>query len=264
MPDIDDLLNTRYKPEEADDFVNIFNYVKEHKNVDQSRIGFIGFCLGSSVALLAAENPQIANEVSFVSTAALLYDLKTLSRDAMTETVFDASPPHQWTPDPKTKQVVITEFTDYLPDPQEHQLISEALLNEDSLTAEEISNLSLDAHAIYNYLHNKNPEQSAMLWEMLPQGGKERLAKLSPKTKIENLKAKTFIIPGNEKYLPSTEAENLAKDLPENQVVFSNVNSFAHTEFVFGNSLSEKARDSARLITHLTKFILHTKPFARK
>lgn len=62
-PRLADLENETVKFEDPNTFVQTFYYLEKRNEVNSQRISFVGFSVGSSIAMLAAENPVINNHV---------------------------------------------------------------------------------------------------------------------------------------------------------------------------------------------------------
>ena len=61
-----DLENDVIKLEEPQTFIDSFNFLKERDDVDKNRISYVGFSVGSSLALVAAEDEKINEYVRSV------------------------------------------------------------------------------------------------------------------------------------------------------------------------------------------------------
>ena len=62
-PRLDVLDKGQSLPEEPDTFIKSFNYLSQQNFVSPKKISFMGFSVGSSVAMRAAEDPQISDKV---------------------------------------------------------------------------------------------------------------------------------------------------------------------------------------------------------
>lgn len=62
-PRLEDLENDVVKFEEPQTFVAAFEFLEKKDNVDKNRISFLGFSVGSSLSLVAAENKTINDKV---------------------------------------------------------------------------------------------------------------------------------------------------------------------------------------------------------
>lgn len=62
-PHSQDLDDDKIGFEEPDTFVRAFNYLKVRRDVDKNRISFLGFSVGSSLAMVAAEDKAISQDI---------------------------------------------------------------------------------------------------------------------------------------------------------------------------------------------------------
>lgn len=62
-PRLQALENETVKNEQPETFVRSYQYLQERPEVDKDRISFVGFSVGSSIAMVAAENPSINDKV---------------------------------------------------------------------------------------------------------------------------------------------------------------------------------------------------------
>lgn len=260
--DIPELMETRYTYKSAEDLVNIFKFTQNLPNVDSSRVGFTSFCIGAALSILAAEDPRIAEDVHFINTATVLFNLYTLSRDITTRRVNDAPEPYVWNPDVKSWQVLVGEFVDYLPDNAEKQLLTDILMGRVRPDKDQLARLSPDGRLILQYLGNKDVSRPKELWEALPEEGRKNLDLLSPSTHIGNLRTKTFVlVDGYDTYNPHTQSLDLVKALPRDQAVLTELKLFDHKRFNKSSSRVETAQQFTKLVWHITQVLLHARPW---
>lgn len=224
VPNVPELLQTRYVANEVEDFVNLFLYLKNQPYVDVEKIGYVSFCIGSSLSLLAAEDERIANDVDFILVKSVYVDTYAITRDTVTRTLNDAPVANFWQPQEKLRQVVIVEMTDFIGDADDRELARQSLLNRKSLSEVQAALLASDAQAIYQYLANTDPVKSRELWEKIPEPVLAKIDKVSPIVNMDKLKAKVFIMAAtSDIYLPYTESLKLYNLLPKDQVEIEEV-----------------------------------------
>lgn len=224
VPDIGELLQTRYVESEVEDFVNLFQFLKNQSYVDTQKVGYVSFCIGSSLALLASEDDKIAKDVDFIFVKSVYVDAYAITRDTVTRTLNDAPVANFWQPQEKLRFVVIFEMTDFAADGGQKKLIRESLLGRVPLNQNQIDSLDIDSEAIYNYLANTDPAKSKDLWDKIPQSILREIEKVSPIVNVDKLRAKVFIMAAtSDIYLPYTESLKLFKLLPPNRVEIEEV-----------------------------------------
>lgn len=62
-------------PEDPDTFITAFEYLEKQDFVDKNRISFVGFSVGSSIALVAAEDPGISDKIHSLIFFGGYYDI---------------------------------------------------------------------------------------------------------------------------------------------------------------------------------------------
>lgn len=246
-----ELINSRYLDYSVEDFVNVYSYLENLPYVKKDRIGFAGFCLGSSLALLASSDVRINEKVAFVSVNDVLYDMYTFTRDAVTEKINDAEPEIPWSPLDEVRKILFTEYTDYIKDKTEAKIVYDSLFNRQELSPKQKSQLSQDAIIFYNFLSNKDPKKSLELFEKIPNEAKNIIANMSPKSNIGNVKARVFITSGRNVFLPAKQATDLAGDLPKDQVRYTSLNFFQHDKIVKSLSDWENIQQAVLGLKHL-------------
>src|ERR671915_2552477 len=120
IPDSRTLLEGRLEVDEIDGVVRAFQLLAARPEVDRSRIGIVGFSVGGSLALLAASDPAIADEVRWVNAfgayadaADYLASVAAHAYEAPDGTVTE------WIPTELAREVYLQFLLDRVPDPQD-------------------------------------------------------------------------------------------------------------------------------------------------
>lgn len=86
-PRLEELDKERIKYERPQTFLSSFQYLQQHPKIDKNRISFVGFSVGSSIAMVAAEDQNINDQVRsliFFGGYYNIYDyLKALATKSM-------------------------------------------------------------------------------------------------------------------------------------------------------------------------------------
>ena len=77
VPDSRTLLEGRLEVGEIDGVVRAFEFLAARPEVDRERVGIVGFSVGGSLALLAARDPTIADDVAWVNAFGAFADAGT-------------------------------------------------------------------------------------------------------------------------------------------------------------------------------------------
>ena len=231
VPNIPSLGSRRVLAEGKDDLIASFEYLKSIPNTKEDKLGFVGFCASGGLVILAAEDSQIADGVSFVAVINPYYDLASLYKNITLRQIEDDGQTIPWQPNFKTIEIYNRETIGLLENKRDQDILNDHLTlidqsqletgNFDPLAQNEISQLSKEAKFTYEVLTNKNPDKVSYYLENVNPAQKNFLKEVSPSTNINNLKAKTFILMDkNNIYIPYTEAEILDKALREREHIF--------------------------------------------
>ncbi len=251
VSDVPELLESRYLSSTIDDFVNIFLFVENQPYVEKTKVGFAGFCLGSSFALLASSEERIRDKVSYILINDVLYDMYKFTRDTVTEKINDNNPVIAWRAEDETREILYREYSDYINDDKEGYLIFQTLFNRQRLTEKEYAKLTNDGKVFYDFLSNTDPIKSPELFAKLPDEAKKIIDNMSPKTKIWNVKAKLFVTSGRNVFLPASQAKDLVNDLPKDQVSYTSLEFFQHDKTVKSENALENIIQAMFAIKHL-------------
>ncbi len=105
----------RLVPEDAEDIACAYAWLVERGDVDPTRSGLYGTCVGGTFALLAAAHPLIRDRVRFVGAFAPFSSVWTLVRDVASASRDDGSGAQAWAVDPLTREVFARTIAELLP-----------------------------------------------------------------------------------------------------------------------------------------------------
>ncbi|KKR86515.1 MAG: hypothetical protein UU32_C0014G0002 [Candidatus Woesebacteria bacterium GW2011_GWB1_41_10] len=224
VPNIPSLGSRRVLAEGKDDLIASFEYLKSIPNTKEDKLGFVGFCASGGLVILAAEDSQIADGVSFVAVINPYYDLASLYKNITLRQIEDDGQTIPWQPNFKTIEIYNRETIGGLENMLDREILNDHLTligqekleegNFPPLSPNELKQLSPEAKFTYDLLTNKDPNKASYYLENITTPQKNLIRQLSPSTDIKNLKAKTFILMDrNNIYTPYTEAEMLQKAL---------------------------------------------------
>ena len=95
-------LRSNMDPSEPGRLVKAFLYMEGLDYVDPERVGIGGFCVGASLALVAAADPAIRERVNFVNAFGPFFDAETLMLQAVSRTVEYNADSVPWQPHRRT------------------------------------------------------------------------------------------------------------------------------------------------------------------
>ncbi|KKP92940.1 MAG: hypothetical protein UR98_C0015G0008 [Parcubacteria group bacterium GW2011_GWA1_36_12] len=261
VPDLPDFLTGFVWTDSIDTLIASVEYLDGQEFVNKDKIGFTGFCVGGSAAIIASENEKIAKKVNFIATISPYFDLSDLTRAALTRTDISGSEKINWRPAKLTIETVNLGFLNYINNEEEKKFLKTNLdINTNiQLDIDRYNDLSLESQIIYNFLSNTEFNKFDHYKSKLPQELQNLMVELSPSTKINNLEAKLFIL--NDKkdtFVPKNEGRNLVSKLPKNQVYFKEVDSFEHVNPATDLPRWAAIRQLGSLGTFLYTFIKET------
>ena len=266
VPFSDRLDNLRIEPEEIDALVAEFQYVQQLPQVDAKRVGFFGASVGGSLALVAAGDPRIADEVDHVVSFGGYFDALTAFGAIATHHIQYKDVDESWTPKPHAEHVIARQLINQLADPHDRDLLIERLAPDDidvradpaSVTPEDLASLTPAGRTAYNFLANRDPNAVADLIRTLPADEIARFDYLSPKTSIDRVKADLFILHDRaDPFVPYTESR-LMKDVvgDRTNAHFDELRLFEHVSPKLNQRPEIVALDSTRLLFRLYQLLL--------
>lgn len=188
-------------PEEVQNLVAGFKFLAKHPSADSEQIGFVGLSVGSSLALLAASDPSISDNVQYLFWTGGYYDVKELIIETLSKSFFYQSEVRSWEPSERIKDVVrknLNFFAEKGESPEARELVKKILETQDSQELEK-------------------------LFGQLPLKTIAIMEDVSPKTVINKVSTPLFIIHGTkDTYIPFTHSTQLFKDFSgEKRLVLS-------------------------------------------
>lgn len=258
VPFSDRLDQDLIEPEEIDALVAEFQYVQHLPQVNPHRVGFFGASVGGSLALVAAGDPRIANEVDNVVSFGGYYDaIQTFGAIATHRIVYDGIN-EAWTPRQHSEDVMAEQIISRVGTASDQDLLRQIFINGDPATPAQVDSLSSEGRAAYNFLANKDPSRVNALADRLPADAVAELNYLSPKTSIANVHAELFIIHDrNDPFIPFTQSRELKAAVGNRpNVHFDEVRIFQHVQPKLDQRPDVLALDSTRLLFRLYQLLL--------
>ena len=110
----DTMRDLRLAPEDADDIARAYDWLLRREDVDASRSGLFGTCVGGTFALLAAARPLIRDRVAFVGAFAPFSSMWTFARDIASRSYDDHGTVRPWEVDQLTEKVFLRTVDSFL------------------------------------------------------------------------------------------------------------------------------------------------------
>jgi dienelactone hydrolase len=246
-------------PREVDALVKEFQYLQQQSYVKKDKIGFIGVSVGSPLALMAAADPRINNDVAYAVSFGGYYNATDVLRSVTTGVISYDGVEESWTPDEHTVDVMDEQVINRLSDVRDRDLLMDALVNDQPQAARALWQLSPEGRAAFNLLTNRDPAQVDALLAKLPVSTRQALDDLSLNGKLQGLKCETFILHDtSDHFVPYTESRRL-RDALQGQVKlhFTEVDIFEHVEPTINRDAHVLVTDSMKLYFHLYQILTH-------
>ncbi len=256
-PDIPRLVAGHVITSATEDAINVFEYLYEQPFVDQEKVGFGGFCVGASVAIVAAEDPRIAKKVAFVNAISPYFNLVELSREIITRQYIKEGEMVDWEPADLSKEALKKGVVLYFSSEEDRKILDQAIFAKRLPSSDILSGLSEESKKVLTYMQTQDFEKSRQLYEKnWPEQGKQIDAELSPNTNISNLEAKLFILSDtNDVFVPPTHSKKFVENLSEEQVSYTQIDALEHVRPGAKLKLLRAARQAGKLYIHIWQFL---------
>jgi len=254
VPQLDSLSKFRLHQDDVDALVASFQYLVRQE-FSNGRIGMFGICLSAPLALLAATEPVISQDVAVVSFWGGFYNINDWLQAVITEQYIEEGEVKPWKPRPVLIEETPKWLIELLPDPSDRGYIEEMLRGNALDSAN--SNLSPSGQAMYELLTNRDHERVGDLWARLDPKIRQTLDSLSPHTKIAQLKTKIAIIHTfTDDVIPWVESCKLADAIEDvHKIYFRVFGQFYHASIE--DLLKVRMSNLRNVISEVVQFYLY-------
>jgi acetyl esterase/lipase len=232
IPFSEDLDNELVAPEEVDALVAAFQFLRQQDYVKPDKIGYVGVSVGASLALLAASDGRIEDDVDFVVAFGGYYDAVDLLTAVTTETISYDGRVESWEPERHTVRVMSKQIILRLEDARDREILWRIFVQREPPSSADLALLSPQGYASYEFLSNRDPSRAEDLLEGLPPSALEALRLLSPSRRIEDVTAELFILHDQgDRFIPYVESRRLRDRLAGRENVhYTELAIFEHVE----------------------------------
>ena len=141
--------------QDVDGLVRAFQYMSALDAVDAERAGMGGICTGASLAMVAAEDPRIADDVKFINSFAGYYDARDLFKAIGGRSRFYGGGVAPWNPDSLTLRLFVNHLVGSIRSETNRALLERALESGEALDPR----LSSEAIAVYKLAKGVAPDE---------------------------------------------------------------------------------------------------------
>jgi acetyl esterase/lipase len=232
LPELEHLLADEMVPEESEEVVAAFQYLRAQPFVDPERTAIIGFSVGAGVGLVAASDVRIRDDVALFGSFGGYYDLYDVITAATTETITNDGHQTRWEPDDKTLRVLRRSLIYYVDDPDDQDVLTRIFLEDDDSARQELSGLAPQSRTIFNILDNRDPARAAELFAALSPEDQATLRRLSPSASLGGLRAELIVMHDrHDHYIPYVESRRLAEAARSvTEVHYAEMDIFRHVD----------------------------------
>lgn len=248
------------EPEEIDALVACFQYVQSLPRVKQGEVGFFGASVGGSLALVAAADPRIADEVAHVVSFGGYFDaLDTFAAIATRRITYNGID-EEWDVRRHAERVMARQFIAALDDPRDRELLTQLFLDDEDVPDQELVSLTPVGRTSYEFLASDDPQAARALIERLPSGFIAKMDYLSPRSGIDRVKAELFIVHDRaDPFIPYTESRRLKDALAGREDIvahFDEISLFEHVQPNINQRPDVIALDATRVVFRLYQLLL--------
>ena len=258
VPFSDRLDELSVEPEEIDALVAEFQYVRALPDVDPARMGFFGASVGGSLALVAAADPRIANEVNHVVSFGGYFDALQTFGAVLTHHIEYQDVDEPWTAQQHATNVVTHQLVNRVGSEADRSLLARWFLDGEPASPQDIATLSPVGLATYDFLANRDPQAVQQLIDRLPQAEIDDMNYLSPRSSIANVRADLIILHDQgDPFVPYTESRRLQDAVGQRpNVTFDELRLFDHITPKLNTRPEIVALDGTRLLFRLYQLLL--------
>ena len=243
-------------PAEPGILVRAFQHLEARDYVDPERVGLGGFCVGASLALVAAADVRIRERVHFVNAFGPYFDLKSLILQAASRSVHYEDQREPWEPDSVTLRVIANELIKTLDNSTDADVLTRHFSRNASATESELAALSPAGRTVLALLNGVDTGEADALFSTLPSTFRYGLSGVSPVHHVENLRASLLVMHDRfDNIVPVNESRRLVNAVEDElDVRYTEFQSFDHMRPGPG-SLPTRLAQAFRLYLHMYNII---------
>ena len=253
VPWSENMAAKRVSPADVELLIAAFEYLTALPGVDRTRIGGAGFCIGSSLLVVAASDPRISADVSFINFFSGFFDGRDYIKQFAAQRTFYDGTEEPWVPDRLTTEVFTLLLIESLSLPSERAALDGHFTGGRPLTESALQGLSTEARAVHGLLSGTTLEEAEALLREVPQRLLDAVDALSPSKHLDGLSARLLIMHDREDALaPVEESRRLADAMAaRGDVRYTEFSFFSHVDPGEGVGPIGLLTESFKLYRHL-------------
>lgn len=262
VPDSRTLLTGHLEVAEIDGVVRAFQLLATRPEVDRERIGIVGFSVGGSLALLAARDPRIGDQVRWVNAFGAFADAATYLASVSAHAYLnDDGAVVAWEPTPLALEVYVNFLLSQVPDEADRLRLEDAFADAVRAGERPVPDAALRrgldgaaGRAVHDLLTSSSLDDARRAVAALPASSLRFVDAISPARHGGGLRADVYLMHETEDHhVPFVESRALAA-LYERAGLLR-----AHTEFRLFDHVQPDDLHLAAAAPELWKLLLHVR-----
>lgn len=242
----------RVQPEEPRALAALVRALREHPRVDPARVGFVGFSVGGSLALVAAAEPEARDVVRFVHASGAYHSALELTWSVVARQMRYGDWSAPWPPAPLATAVVRQQLVELLvADAAERQRLLAALATEPVGPAP--PDVSAGGRLAYALAQGPDAATADALLAQLPPAARAHLEAISPGPVLRQVRAPVYMFHDrNDPFVPYVESRRIREALaPAGPALYDEFTLFEHVVPSRATETLTLAGELARLYRHV-------------
>ncbi|MGH2429414.1 MAG: dienelactone hydrolase family protein [Candidatus Limnocylindria bacterium] len=259
VPDQRTLLEGRLEVGEINGVVQAFETLHARPEVDPERVGIVGFSVGGSLALIAAADERIADDVRWINPFGAFAEADSYLTSVAAHAYIDPNGELiDWLPAQLTREVYLRFLLDQVTDVDDRTALDNAygratLLGEQpmSMVGVKASLETDEARAVEELLTVRDLDSAQQALAGLPGPSREFIEAISPLGNIDGLRADVYLMHERaDHHVPYVQSRLLAAALDDGLLV-------THTEFRLFDHVQPDDLDLIAAAPELWKLLWH-------
>jgi pimeloyl-ACP methyl ester carboxylesterase len=222
VPDLPGLRWGEIRPQTVQETVEVARAVSELPDARDRDVGLVGVSTGATLALLAAEEEDVAKHISVVAGMAPYADVKTVLGISTTDHYQKDGKLVRFEADPLLAGAISQSLVSMLPPSEDRETLLEELEEVDRLRPRfftDPGSMGAGARSVAALLANKDPRRFDDLYADLPGEVRANVEVLSPLAGDEEVSVPVELISGpHDKYFPISETYAIGRIAPQARV----------------------------------------------
>ncbi len=200
-----------------EEIVASFQWLRRQPYVDAERTGIFGASAGGGIALVAAADSRIRDQVAYMASLGTYFDMVDLINAITTESIHYNGQQEAWDPWLKSVRVLYRSIISYLPQAHDRDILARVFVDEDASARREVSGLSPQGRRIYDAFQARDSDRILAFWGEFSPQDVATLRDISPSSYVAHLNTDLFVITDrSDPFIPYVESRRLRDAASQN------------------------------------------------